>query len=188
MDITYLIDKITEANQETLEAYGVSLYDENLSVQSIGDPEDTGEATGGRNTEVRVVANGPRVKGSHTYYYDRIDASSVYPDESALPLSLSDVDSEGLFDAIINSGDPELDMDLITELRGDPSTELVLKYNPDVEIDYDAYVYINSLKYKGMFNIALTVDREEKETIDLAELLSGDTLDGFDQSDDGLAT
>lgn len=188
MDISYLIDKITEANQETLEAYGVNLHDENLSVQTIGDPEGAGEATGGRNTAVRVVANGPRVKGSYTYYYDRTDASAVYPGESALHLNLTDVDSEGLFDAIINSGDPELDMDLITELRDDPTTELVLKYNPDVEIDYDAYVYINSLKYKGMFNIVLTIDREEKETIDLTELLSGDTLDGFGQDGDELAT
>lgn len=182
MNLTTLIDMIIAANQTTLEKYKVDLHNEKLSLVEISEAGDIPEAEG-RNTRVTLKANGSRVRGTRDYFYNRMDVSGIYPEDSSITLKLSDVESVGLIDALIATEDESLDLELLGRISDDPETKVVLDYSPDVEIDYDAQIIVSGLVYYGTINVTLIVDVEVKEPLDLSDLLQGDFLDGFDQID-----
>lgn len=185
MKISDLVDMVVAANGETLEEYGVDLHSENLSVRALASIGGEVPEADGRNTRVTLQANGARVRGTYDYFYNRTPIEPAYPADSALPLDLSSVDELGLIEAIIATGDPELDLDLLNGILNDPDNNLTLHYNADAEdgVDYDAYVSINSLEHSGIFNIILTLDRGPADpVIDLSEILTGTVLNGFEQN------
>lgn len=179
--IDNLIDKIISANQETLSEYNVNLHEENLRVMDITsiDPIESGTD---RNTSVSVQANGPRVSGAYKYFYNRIDIHQMYPVDKKLDIKLSDIQSQGLIETLLNCGDDELDLDILSSISPEDEQDLKLHYDADQEIDFDAYIFINNLSHYGRINIKLTVDPEHTHVLNLNEILEGDTLDGFDQN------
>lgn len=175
-----LIDKIISANQETLSEYNVNLHEENLRVVDLIPIDPTNGGTN-RNTSVSVQANGPRVSGAYKYFYNRIDIHPMYPSDKKLDIKLSDVQSQGLIETLLNCGDDDLDLDILSTILPEDEVDLKLFYDKDKEIDFDAYIFIDNLSHYGRINIKLTVEHEYTHVVDLGEILEGDTLDGFDQ-------
>ncbi len=179
MKLYDLIDRIATVNKVTLEKHNIDLHKQRLVVKSLL-PLDANHETE-RNTEVTLYANTHEVMGSQTYFYNRVIINDViWPEEHHPRISLSDVNEKGLLQTLLDTNDPLIDEELVTELLNNEETNLTLHYTSVQTIDTDAYVSINCIGYYGIAN--LIVDIDEGQPIRLDDVLLGGELDGFDQS------
>lgn len=74
--VELLIGMITEANRAVLEEAKLTLTTSNIRFTDLY----PGEWEGGFNTKVGATGFGPKLEGSHVYYYNRLDIQQAFVD------------------------------------------------------------------------------------------------------------
>jgi len=74
--VELLIGMITEANRAMLEEVNLVLTTKNIRFTDLY----PGEWEGGFNTKVGATGFGPRLEGTHVYYYNRLDIQQAFVD------------------------------------------------------------------------------------------------------------